>query len=566
MESLQRQLQFVSQVLSCSATLEHASQNMWICHLEIPWCGRQLYWQVLLPAQLHSAPDLLFDDETFLPLCGPPFRPDYHFQLLEPGQPGRSSNSSQAALRALLRSWSGGSPAATDAAATMAATAVSALPPAPPQLHQQHYGAADSPSCTEASASFGATVNQRLLRLVSVLLEAYREHQLGKLERVAAAVPRLQFELSTLELGMGVQLELQPPQQQPQQVCFALRLPPLNLRRLLELADIYGARLSSWPQPLNADQDNSEQLSPPTALQQQHQQQQQQSSNSPLASASPAVEGRSIGTNLPHDQDHGPRRGPGDNAAMGCAGLQQRPSPPSPSPSQLQLQLQPAGTEFTLLATFRLPVVAGSDLADPDMTLQLPRVLMDLKAQEGGTAVAVGAGGGGGAASATSGSDTVGSGGGTAGVSGPGLVPSFLLPLWSPQMCLAEFVPLAVERLQAQVDTHCHVLATRQQLLHQIGNLLGFPLEVNLAIGCALYAVAWEGSPVLVSVELGSRFPADKPTVVLQCVRVLPGADASRTYRDYPWSPRWAPGEMAARIHSWLQEELPIFTRGRVLA
>ncbi|GIL44128.1 hypothetical protein Vafri_1662 [Volvox africanus] len=528
MKNLHGQLQCVSQVLNCSATLEHASQNMRICHLEIPWCGRQLHWQVLLPTQPHSAPDLLFDDETFLPLCGATLRPDSHLQLLEPGQHGRSS-SSQAALRALLRGWSEGLVAVTAAPATMAATAVSALPPVPPQFyHQQHYGTPDSPSCTETSAGSGTVADQWLLRLVSVLLEAYREHQLGKLGTVAAALPRLQFELSTLELGIGVQLELQQPQQQPQQ-------------------------------SPNADHGNSEQLSPSAAPQQQHQQQQQQPSNSPLAPGSPAVEGHGISSNFPLDQDHGPRRGPG-GGAMGCAGLQQRPSPPS------EEQLQPAGTEFTLLATFRLPVVAGSDLADPDLTLQLPRVLMDLKAQDGGAAAVTGAGGGGVAAGATSGSDTVGSGGGTAGISGPGLVPSFLLPLWSPQMCLAEFVPLAVERLQAQVDAHCLVLATRQQLLHQMGNLLGFPLEINLGIGCALYAVAWEGSPVLVSLELGSRFPADKPTVVLQCVRVVPGADASRTYRDYPWSPRWAPGEMAARIHTWLQEELPIFTRGRVLA
>ncbi|GIL87391.1 hypothetical protein Vretifemale_15517 [Volvox reticuliferus] len=311
-------------------------------------------------------------------------------------------------------------------------------------------------------------------------------------------------------------------------------------------------------QPPNADHGASEHLSPLAA--QQHQQ--QPPFHDQLTPASPAMEGRDIGINLPHGQDRVPGRGLGSGVTE-YAGLQQRPAPPS------QEQLQLVGMEFTLLATFRLPVAAGSDLKDPELTLQLPRVLMDLKAQEGGTTAAAGAGGGGGAAGSASGSDTVGNGGGgggTAGVSGPGLVPSFLLPLWSPQMCLAEFVPLAVERLQAQVDAHCHLLATRQQLLDQMGNLLGFPLEINLVAGSALFAVAWEGNPVLVSLELGSRFPADKPTVVLQCVRVLPGADASRMYRDYPWSPRWAPGEMAARIHNWLQEELPIFTRGRVLA
>ncbi|EFJ41080.1 hypothetical protein VOLCADRAFT_98999 [Volvox carteri f. nagariensis] len=172
-------------------------------------------------------------------------------------------------------------------------------------------------------------------------------------------------------------------------------------------------------------------------------------------------------------------------------------------------------TDFSLLATFRLPgpgaVSGGSggggDVGDPELTLQLP--------------------------------------------------------LWSPHMCLAEYVPLAVERLQAQLDTHCSVLAVRHQLMTQLGELLGGLLELNLRGGVALYGIAWEGNPVLVSLELGSSFPSEKPLVVLQCVRVLPGADSSRSYREYPWSPRWSAGEMSARIHNWLQDELPVFLRGR---
>jgi hypothetical protein len=57
------------------------------------------------------------------------------------------------------------------------------------------------------------------------------------------------------------------------------------------------------------------------------------------------------------------------------------------------------------------------------------------------------------------------------------------------------------------------------QLLEQVGELLGGPLELNLRSGIGLYSVAWEGAPVLVTLELGARFPADKPTVVLQCLR-----------------------------------------------
>ncbi len=50
-----------------------------------------------------------------------------------------------------------------------------------------------------------------------------------------------------------------------------------------------------------------------------------------------------------------------------------------------------------------------------------------------------------------------------------------------------------------------------------------------------------------------SRSPLQNPFFNPPAARLLSAPDASRTYRDYPWSPRWAPREMAARIHNWLQ-------------
>lgn len=58
------------------------------------------------------------------------------------------------------------------------------------------------------------------------------------------------------------------------------------------------------------------------------------------------------------------------------------------------------------------------------------------------------------------------------------------------------------------------------QLLSLLGDMLGSPaLELNAAAGSALYGIAWEGAAVLLGLELGGRFPADKPAITLQSVR-----------------------------------------------
>lgn len=44
------------------------------------------------------------------------------------------------------------------------------------------------------------------------------------------------------------------------------------------------------------------------------------------------------------------------------------------------------------------------------------------------------------------------------------LAPPLLLPLWGSHDCLAEFVPMAAERLQQQVDAHCTLLANRREV------------------------------------------------------------------------------------------------------
>lgn len=51
------------------------------------------------------------------------------------------------------------------------------------------------------------------------------------------------------------------------------------------------------------------------------------------------------------------------------------------------------------------------------------------------------------------------------------------------------------------------------------------------------------------SVELGGAFPTDQPAYVLQSVyhEAADGKPFYRVIKDYPYSPRWSPKEMADR-------------------
>ncbi len=65
----------------------------------------------------------------------------------------------------------------------------------------------------------------------------------------------------------------------------------------------------------------------------------------------------------------------------------------------------------------------------------------------------------------------------------------------------------------------CSSRSPSPQLLSALGEALGGCLEAHPAGGAALFAVAWEGAAVLLAVELGGRFPADKPEITLHAAR-----------------------------------------------
>ncbi|PNH10829.1 hypothetical protein TSOC_002331 [Tetrabaena socialis] len=569
MATIQQQVELLQEDLKCTAMLEPGLAR--VCTLLIPWCGRQLRWQLLLPVPGGGALDVVFDDDTFRPLCGPD-RPQPLFPS-SPHKAGQQPLSQQphgpGGLRAMLR-------------------ALAADPHRPGGLSG----------------------------FLLALLDAYRAHQVARLEGAAARLPRLQFELSTLEVGPGAQLELLH-----QQARFALPLPPIDLRRLLELARMFGARVPAADAPPNP-QGEAPQAAAQAPMPPPEQPYKALDASDPTKAAAAGAAAEDVLEPLvgpPYSDTAADVDGDRSNNMLG-GGPGDAPGPQAPGvagagsqPQQLQQAKQ---EQLVLTALFRLPAGPSGDMADPELSLQPAQPLAPAPGSS--------------AAAATS--------------APLSLAPPLLLPAWSPHMCLAEFLPLAAERLQAQVDAHCVLLASRHQVLEELGEMLLGPLELNHLGGNGLYAVAWEGNTVLVSVELGPRFPAEKPMVALQCARAclegvgrgrsrqrhgkglrvssshvgassdgyvsrarqarpnpvlerfcgarthqaevgcahgachplgvllrarhscctrkpctrpprrqLSAPDAVAFHRDYPWSPRWAPREMAARIFNWLK-------------
>ena len=58
------------------------------------------------------------------------------------------------------------------------------------------------------------------------------------------------------------------------------------------------------------------------------------------------------------------------------------------------------------------------------------------------------------------------------------------------------------------------------------------------------------------------RFPEEKPQLSVQAARHAGSADSSFVVlRNCPWSPRWPPGEMGARLFNFVKDEVAAMMR-----
>ena len=62
---------------------------------------------------------------------------------------------------------------------------------------------------------------------------------------------------------------------------------------------------------------------------------------------------------------------------------------------------------------------------------------------------------------------------------------------------------------------------------------------------------------------LCSSAPLTAAFHIRACRQLGTGPDGTKSFREYPWSPRWGAPEMAVRIHNFVKGELQTFLRLR---
>lgn len=136
------------------------------------------------------------------------------------------------------------------------------------------------------------------------------------------------------------------------------------------------------------------------------------------------------------------------------------------------------------------------------------------------------------------------------------LSPSLILPGWSPHMCMMEYRPLLVEKLQPQVRSLAVQMEWRRNLVTHLIKILGEPVEVNLLSGVVSFELCWDQVLLLLHVEM-RKLPEEPPVLTLQGPRGN-GAEGLVTLKSgCPWDPQAYPQDLAASVVNHLKEQLP---------
>ena len=162
MLALEQSLEYL-RTLGCSTSYATGSSAV-SPHIavSIPWCNRQLQWQILFSRGrlAGSAPDVVFEDDSS---SNHPFSPLVDsWPRCQDVQLRQQKSEGSKALRQLLQGWS-----------------------------------------SDTSAA-----GLQLKQLVQLLLQLFRLHQKARLLEACSNIPRLLFELSTLPHAEGLELLL----------------------------------------------------------------------------------------------------------------------------------------------------------------------------------------------------------------------------------------------------------------------------------------------------------------------------------------------------------------------
>jgi BRCA1-A complex subunit BRE len=126
------------------------------------------------------------------------------------------------------------------------------------------------------------------------------------------------------------------------------------------------------------------------------------------------------------------------------------------------------------------------------------------------------------------------------------------LPVWPGNICLVEYIPSLQQTLQQQVREARASIALRRSFMEALFPFFGRPLEADATYCRRISLLASSGAfTFLVHLALPIQFPKVQPTLTFQSSQHFDTRGrplVSRTYMDYPWSPRWDAPQMAQRI------------------
>jgi hypothetical protein len=143
------------------------------------------------------------------------------------------------------------------------------------------------------------------------------------------------------------------------------------------------------------------------------------------------------------------------------------------------------------------------------------------------------------------------------------------LPVFYPTTSLAEYVARVADSIKAPMEA----VAARQRLFQALRKVFGSPLEFDPPL-CTTIWFAFEDPadkdkdkdkdkpavPTLLRITATDGFPTEPPGLMLQSgIYHKQGRPYQLPRRDFPYSPRWPPEELAQRLATYVKDNIREF-------
>lgn len=139
---------------------------------------------------------------------------------------------------------------------------------------------------------------------------------------------------------------------------------------------------------------------------------------------------------------------------------------------------------------------------------------------------------------------------------------SFHLPPFPSGSCLMDYVPIVAEQMRERVSAMSATYERKKEYLaafcYRMGKAM---LEFDpVTFSRASFLLECRDFYFLLHVSLPMHFPRDRPNFILQSVyHSSYGKPYKTRCEDYPYSPRWEPGEMVERACAYITSFVEVF-------